>query len=237
MRLGSQTLIRRVDSDFVNLTPLAMHSGSPLPVMGTVADSVVCSSGPEIIQGVWVPLHDAEVYVNDHPVRTGGMQGNPDLALFLSHDLKNSFAPAVAGDVHLTSSHDGAFGRPFTSMMNGHASTDAAAIMSHLQKSPVPSYSPIDASSEAHPTVDLPLSSKEEEMFQELCVNLDWEPGVDTETPSTPVAPKEQIVSRSSSPEEESSSRRKIAEQPLRRSKRVANAVVASTRVKTRARR
>lgn len=228
MQLGSHTLVRRVDSDFVNLSPLARYSGSPLPVPGTVPDAIVCSTGPEMIQGLWVPLYAAQVYVNDHAVSY--MSSTSGIGLFLSQDLQSSFSQAV------TERRDGSFGRPFACMLpRKDIIPGATAIASQLQLhiDDPKTFDLIDVGET--PITDSPLSTTEERMFQELCVNLEWEQ-CETETPPYSIDLQEPVAPPPTNPPK-TASRRKSSEPPLRRSKRVADAASAVVKVKTRSRR
>lgn len=154
------------------------------------------------------------------------MSPTASIDIFLSQDLQSNFTQA------LTTNDDISFGRPFASMLPSKNIPGATAMACQLQAQvdDTKTFDPIDACET--PVVDSPLSSTEEEMFQELCINLEWEPCA-TETPSSPVDDREPSLPPPNPPK---TGRRKVSEPPLRRSKRVADAATA-VRVKTRSRR
>ncbi|KAF9451208.1 hypothetical protein P691DRAFT_787585 [Macrolepiota fuliginosa MF-IS2] len=126
MTLGPYLLLRRIDTDFVNLTPVVewCGKGRGYPVLSTVPNAVVVMRGwgSEKVCGVWVPLEVAQSYVKDLDTRLTGagkdglMEG---LSVFLSDELVERF-PSALKDFHRTNSSGRMlkqFGRRFESMV------------------------------------------------------------------------------------------------------------------------
>jgi hypothetical protein len=262
-KLGSQTLLRRIDTDFVNLTTILAHSGSPTPVVSTIPNAVVLNKGTDIIQGLWVPLSAAQVYIRDHPA--SAVKG---IDLFLSDKLAERF-PSALQDFVASSRKEGRlagqFGKGFGSMVQARELA-AAAVPSRSS----PNWEPppqLTLPSRAftgfqlnHVTLDdaqqVPLSPSEQEMFQALCVNLEWEKENSTpkttgsfSQPKSPCTPRRNSSQDTYSmdyddepltPIEDSPPRPEPVEvvssgntrsgKPLRRSMRVAHAATAKTR-------
>jgi hypothetical protein len=89
MTLGTHTLLRRLDTDFVNLSPIVAYSGAPYPVLSTIPNATVISRGSAAVAGTWVPLSAAQAYVRDHPV------ADNVLDVFLSDKLFERFPSAL----------------------------------------------------------------------------------------------------------------------------------------------
>ncbi|KAJ3564477.1 hypothetical protein NP233_g8267 [Leucocoprinus birnbaumii] len=142
MMLGPYLLLRRIDTDFVNLTPIVewCGKGRGYPVLSTVPNAVVVGRGwgSEKVVGVWVPLEVAQSYVKDLDTISAGaaeeekeksevMEG---LDVFLSDELVERF-PSALKDFHKTNSSGRMlkqFGRWFESMVTcAHAQATAAA--------------------------------------------------------------------------------------------------------------
>ncbi|KXN87752.1 hypothetical protein AN958_08228 [Leucoagaricus sp. SymC.cos] len=136
MMLGPFLLLRRIDTDFVNLTPIVewCGKGRGYPVLSTVPNAIVIGRGwgSEKILGVWVPLEVAQSYVRDLDTRStedGKSEGIDGLNVFLSDELVERF-PSALKDFHRTNSSGRMlkqFGRWFESMVTfAHAQANAA---------------------------------------------------------------------------------------------------------------
>ena len=95
MTLGSSLLLRRLDTDFVNISPIATHLGIPPPSPTLILNAVVITKGSPAVVGTWVPLSSAQTFVREHPL-PGGL-----LDVFLSDTLFERFPPALQ-DFHRT---------------------------------------------------------------------------------------------------------------------------------------
>ncbi|KAH7889748.1 hypothetical protein F5I97DRAFT_1924265 [Phlebopus sp. FC_14] len=235
--LGSTTLLRRIDTDFVNLTTILSHLSLPVPVPLPQACIVIAHPSPSIT-GIWAPLTVARVYINELP------EGTRDI--FLSDELVMRF-PTALQDFHKKSTPGrmlNQFGPYFGSSIPSHSSpqhsttkTDSAAIEKETAWEPSvdavsveepilpipPSYDLAFAAlrpfeSTEHSLAETPLSATEQEMFRALCVHPDWEAEKESD-----------IVDIEGEVGTEVSGRNKD-EMPLRRSKRVADAAAARSR-------
>ncbi|KAJ6546498.1 hypothetical protein DFH09DRAFT_1249058 [Mycena vulgaris] len=231
MTLGTFTLLRRLDTDFVNLSPIVTHSGAPYPVLSTIPNATVISRGSPAVAGTWVPLSAAQAYVRDHPL-PGGV-----LDVFLSDTLFERF-PSALQDFHKSSSSGrtlNQFGPHFGSTLQAtqlcsqseRREPDISSLLAPAFPAPP---SPRTPEVEAAPT-DQPLNSTEQEMFQELCITTDWDKDAASGL-SPPPSPLSDVPTDTDSadPPRERSGR------PLRRSKRVADAMIAA-QSRTRSRR
>ena len=86
MTLGSSPLLRRIDTDFVNISPIANYFSIPPP---PTPNAMVISKGSAVVLGTWVPLASAQAFVREHPL-PGGF-----LDIFLSDSLFERFPPAL----------------------------------------------------------------------------------------------------------------------------------------------
>lgn len=238
--LGSTLLLRRIDTDFVNLSTILSHLSlsppSPLP------DSCVNVSHPSLsIDGIWAPLSVARLYSSDLPEEVE--------SIFLSNNLVMRF-PTALQDFHQKSASGRSlnqFGPNFNASLcspgaghpldmsqrdDGRSAKEEVwegSIETVLEESLLaipPSVNlalaalhPPMSTAEVTPSPEIPLSPTEEEMFRTLCVHPDWETeeggmaGTRGKADTTPILhgpPRER---------------------PLRRSRRVANAVAARSRV------
>ncbi|KAJ7582812.1 hypothetical protein C8J56DRAFT_232175 [Mycena floridula] len=249
MKLGSQTLLRRIDTDFVNLTPIAAHLHSPCSSM--IKDSVIIDAGSDIVRGLWAPLAAAQIYVKDHRPLSPLAIDTAGLDIFLNVGLVDKFPVAVKEFIAGVKSKEAvdAFGKSFMSPVQVHELADQA------QVSAVSNQASRTTSEHSSPSLDLslqptPLSPGEQEIFQALCVTSHWEkdnasPGPSTrpdcrslsiittggcndamDTDDEPLTPLESspCSARSMSHELE----HVISTKPLRRSKRVADAAAAA---------
>ncbi|KAF8061528.1 hypothetical protein FPV67DRAFT_283807 [Lyophyllum atratum] len=247
MMLGSFQLLRRIDTDFVNLTPIVSYSAAPWPVLSTITNATTVTKGSPIVSGTWVPLSAAQAYARDHyPLRNG------PLNTFLSDTLFERF-PSALQDFHRSSTQGrmlGHFGPHFGSTLQAtqlcdtseaqgqrtaweEASTTSSAFALSLALS-LPDRTAEDA--------DLPLSATEQEIFRTLCDIPDWEKENSPPCSSmlaeqktgptgaqTHYAPPEHVPAPAADCDR--------SERPLRRSKRVADAMAAQTQTRTRSRR
>ncbi|KAJ7905312.1 hypothetical protein B0H14DRAFT_2659810 [Mycena olivaceomarginata] len=206
MTLRTQTLLRRLDTDFVNLSPIVAFSNTPYPVLSTIPNATVISRGSAAVKGTWVPLAAAQAYVRDHPLPDGVL----DLGQFGAH---------FGSTLQATQLCSGSSGSP--------PRREPDSII-HLHK----------ISNEDGEATE-PLSSTEQQMFRELCVTTDW----DKDSPATatqcdfeppPLSPLSDCPPDAEEPERE----RERSGRPLRRSKRVADAMIkAQSRTRSRPRR
>lgn len=135
MTLGPYLLLRRIDTDFVNLTPIVewCGKGRGYPVLSMVPNAVVIERGwgSDKVCGVWVPLEVAQSYVKDLDTcstNTGRDEAMEGLDVFLGDELVERF-PSALKDFHRTNSSGRMlkqFGRWFESMVTfAHAQTAA----------------------------------------------------------------------------------------------------------------
>jgi hypothetical protein len=246
MTLRTQTLLRRLDTDFVNLSPIVAFSNTPYPVLSTIPNATVISRGSAAVKGTWVPLAAAQAYVRDHPLPDGVLD------VFLSDALSERFPPALQAFAR-GSDGNGSVGRALGQFGAHFGSTlQATQLCSGSSGSPprrepdsiITSFlTPISVPQHKIPNEDgeatEPLSSTEQQMFRELCVTTDW----DKDSPATatqcdfeppPLSPLSDCPPDAEEPERE----RERSGRPLRRSKRVADAMIkAQSRTRSRPRR
>ncbi|KAJ7172663.1 hypothetical protein C8R46DRAFT_1086791 [Mycena filopes] len=226
MTLGSHTLLRRLDTDFVNLSPIVAYSGAPAPVLSTIPNATQISRGSTAIAGTWVPLVAARAYAQDHP-----LPGNP-LDVFLSDTLFERF-PTALQDFHKSSGS----GRTLNQFGPHFGSTLQATQLCSQSEPREPDTSPLPTPTLSSPSVvdagpaEQPLSSTEQQMFRELCVTTDWDKDTGSVGMSPPPSPLSDVPETETLPEPGRRSGR-----PLRRSKRVADAMIAA-KSRTRSRR
>ncbi|KAJ3526392.1 hypothetical protein NM688_g8267 [Phlebia brevispora] len=245
MVLGSSHIFRRIDTDFVNVTPILQFLGLPLPDPDKLASAVVVSRGDPLISGTWVDLETARSLVHDESL----------VKVFLSDELHKKF-PQALQDFHRTSQPGRSlkqFGPHFQSTAEANSNSDAKRENLHSFRVELPPrrrWAVEDHLLSVHPpfalraaamlasrpedaiTPETPLSPTEEEMFQTLCVDSDW----DTSAPSDTVTPAtEEAESRALEAPEPPlhKEREKERERPLRRSKRVASAAVLRSRTRS----
>ncbi|KAF5387113.1 hypothetical protein D9615_001865 [Tricholomella constricta] len=256
--LGSFQLLRRIDTDFVNLSPIVAYSGAPWPVLSTIPKATSVTKGSPVVSGTWVPLSAAQAYVRDHQ----RLQNGP-LKTFLSDNLFERF-PSALQDFHHSSKQGrmlGHFGPHFGSTLQatqlcGSAETQTLGKAWESREESAPpsgaftlsmALSSPDRSAEE---ADLPLSATEQEIFHALCDIPDWDK--ENSPPSSPMLVEQKIViavpGGAQSLDAESSTKQgqalvppapdsERADRPLRRSKRVADAIAAQTQTRTRSRR
>lgn len=267
MIFESSFFLRRIDTDFVHLTPIMQCFGLgslPAPVTPNVTEI----HGSAVISGVWVPLVEAQAFVREHPLHSGLLN------IFLS-DVLCEWFPSALQDLHKMSTP----GRAFNQFGPDFASTIEAArfypflkpILNRswktapapaLEEPAVPISSPSALDLLPTSTVDLefkdqPLSTTEQEIFHVFCSipDSDWD-NSGTTTPcqtsksEAPVVSAEEAESEVQCPDAVSvevppvkdvtpSPRTPVPERsnrPLRRSKRVADAIAARSRPRSRRR-
>ena len=225
---GSSTLLRRVDTDFVNASSISQVLSVAIP---TAPSAVVVTAGSSLVCGTWVPLSVAQDIAKDESA----------LTTFLSDDLRSLFPDALRTlqpAVGLQTTHPD-LGHQFESASEARRRSMTSHRLElpprefevswedHLSTHP-PFILATAALDEHRPTmedipasVETPLSPTEEEMFQVLCATSEWE--------TSPTDECTEAFSASASLPDITDS---FQERPLRRSKRVANA--AATRSRTR---
>lgn len=236
--LGSTLLLRRIDTDFVNLSTilsrLSLSPPSPLP------NVCVNVSHPSLsINGIWAPLSVARLYSHGLP------QGIE--SIFLSNDLVMRF-PTALQDFYQKSAPGRSlnqFGPNFNASLcspraerpldkpqcdHGESAgedTWEVSIGAGLEEPSLVTIPPSvnralaalhpPTSTEETASPEIPLSPTEQEIFRALCVHPDWEiEEVGTAGSGESVG----SVPKHSPPRE----------RPLRRSRRVADAVAARSR-------
>lgn len=211
--LGPHQLLRRFDTDFVNVTRVAECLGVP-PSFGPEVPRRELVEGCPPILGIWVPLNHAQELVRKQALV-------PDaLKAFLSNTLYEDFPSSIR---NLHRSHEylrslQQLGPPFRSMVERQPSL---SIGDTTAQTTLPSHEGA--------TLDTPLSVREEEIFQTLCACPDW----DAPSPG-PVAdpkPKERQAGEKRAPVVQRPSRT-TKTPPLRRSKRVAEALASRPRTR-----
>ena len=258
MMLGAFQLLRRIDTDFVNLSPIAAYSAAPLHP-STIPNATVVTKGSPEVCGTWVPLAAAQAYVREH-ISGKAAQG---LEVFLSETLVERF-PQALQDFHRSAVVRGLnqFGRHFNSTLQAadwevqtEGGASPAPYHQHAVSALASSYMPGLGAPEK--VVDAPLSATEQELFHELCVIPDWDKEnvaevveaedamvVDTQPPPptpklsivTPVVTISPIESPLTSPESPAFPTISTDSRPLRRSKRVASVLAAHHSSPSRAR-
>ncbi|KAF5365580.1 hypothetical protein D9758_003195 [Tetrapyrgos nigripes] len=248
--LGPHTLLRRIDTDFVNLSPILIYAQSPHPVLTTIPGATVITEGSLLVQGVWVPLPAARAYVRDHPLKHPRDAAAVDL--FFSDMLVERFPSALRQFVlserqgNLTGQFGKSFGEPERAASPAAIALSATSLTSrvrddasdihHQHVHQLSALAPLTLSPSLPPP---PLSATEERIFDELCVNLEWENDKpDLEYPATYSPPSSPLSSCPPSPElppvplpSHTCTESIETDKPLRRSKRVAD---KAARIRTR---
>ena len=219
--LGDQVVLRRIDTDYVNLTPILAYSKTPTPILSTIPSTNVITDCCSTVNGVWVPLEAAQAYIEDHPIPSTSTSPGA-LHLFLSDKLADRFPPALRDFVQSSrrTTVPGQFGKRFGSPQAKDLASQAALMV-------VPPIPPILEEEErpASSPYDGPLTETEKEIFQSICVNLEWE-----KDEPTPRLPTEEVVP-AGDPDVPKASCSEDS-RPLRRSRRVADAKAAKTRTR-----
>ena len=217
--LGLHQLLRRFDTDFVNLTRIAESLGASPPSLDQDLTGRDLVEGCASIFGIWVPLSCAQEYVRTQ------LFVPSELEAFLSNTLYEDFPSSIR---NLYRSHDHVrslrqLGPPFRSMVERQHSlsiddTTGKADMDIL----IPPFS--DGT-----TLNAPLSVKEAEIFQTLCACPDWD--APSPSPATDLKPEKQQAEGKRPRTAERPSRAADAP-PLRRSRRVAESLASRPRTR-----
>ncbi|KAG6813622.1 hypothetical protein H0H92_009239 [Tricholoma furcatifolium] len=287
MMLGSFQLLRRIDTDFVNLSTIVAYSGGSWPVLSTIPNAVQVTKGSVTVSGTWVPLPAAQAYVRDHHQQHAGHPGQGQnaqdgpLQTFLSDTLFEKF-PQALQDFHRSSVKGrmvGHFGPHFgstiqatrlcgASVSGGAGGMEAPHPQTWDEMQPVPATSSAfalsmsmsmsmgspdrnNSNSVSVEAEELPLSPSEQEMFHVLCGAPEWDK--ENSPPSSPVVPGPSMGALAAAaattntyatttniacepltpvPVPAKPAKAAVsseAERPLRRSKRVADAMAAQT--------
>lgn len=188
MSLGSSCIYRRIDTDFVNITPLVKFFDMTLPDASTIPGSHVVSKGSDVVRGTWLSLASAQAL----------FQNRDELRVFLSDDLHTRF-PQALQDFHSSNSRERSFvqfGPNFLSTAeakrkllgsfrmelparDGYGAEDgeSQSTWDHWLLSPTfASHQGTIPFTEPAMEPETPLSPTEEEMFHTLCTVSDWEP-------------------------------------------------------------
>jgi hypothetical protein len=188
--LGSHALLRRIDTDFVNLTPVMKYVHSP-QIMSAVPGATVVQKGKEEVRGLWVPVEAARRYVKDS-FSSRSSSTSPELVavldVFLSDTLVERFPTALREFVRTTRDKG-----PLIRQFGKNFGTDDIPVAPLNVEPPNPTLMAAAAAKERVlvddqppspsfsvglsmvPPVDIPLSATEEKIFDEFCVNLEWE--------------------------------------------------------------
>jgi hypothetical protein len=250
MTFGSSPLFRRIDTDFVNLSPIVAYLGI-LPT--SCPGAVVVNQGTAFICGTWVPLASAQSFVRQHPLP------NNLLDTFLSDLLFERF-PSALQDFHRSNAPGrllSQFGPHFRSTLGAKRHSQSilrneaevretdepweGGLMSHWEVedhllSTHPPFSLALAALRRSPEEDVvpetPLSPTEQEMFQTLCAMPDWEK--ENLVPPSTVRKEVPTSKHVEDGAENESASALVHDQPRRRSKRVANANAIASRTRAR---
>ncbi|KAG5639619.1 hypothetical protein H0H81_010821 [Sphagnurus paluster] len=260
MQLGAHLLLRRIDTDFVNLTPIVTLCGVAWPSLSTVPNATTVAKGSPRVAGTWVPLLAAQTFMHSLHGRKH-LQTLAALRIFLADNLVERF-PQALQDFHRASVQGrllGQFGPQFGSTLQATHLCGGTVSGEALRWQDVDtgmtscgafalSVSPSGSPERANEEVDLPLSATEQEIFRALCDNPEWDK--ENSPPSSPVFTKCNLTASSSlmdvdpaptiTPGPSTNTTLTTvdrADRPLRRSKRVADAIAAQTQTRTRSRR
>jgi hypothetical protein len=236
-------LLRRLDTDFVNLSRIAEYLGQPKASLESVSPVKDVAKGCPLILGKWVPLEKARNFVSGCSL----MQNVLDI--FLSGNLFEQFPPCVQvmHRTHQQLRSHCQFGPPFQSMVEDpHPQPwmdDTLEINTHWERvhwdddhliSVHPSLGtqsmeiPLPALEERS-VPEAPLSPTEQEIFRSFCGSPEW----DTPSPT--------VMEVASNSEKENEEIRPVEERTprggytrtLRRSKRVADAMASRSRTRS----
>jgi hypothetical protein len=271
MSIGSSRILRRVDTDFVNLTPIAFYLNATLSAVVALPSSTVINQGSFTICGAWAPLAEAKAFVQQHPSPGG------EFDVFLSNLLFERF-PSALQDFHRSNTRgrlSNRFGPPFQSTVEAKWRTP-----SHRQDVPLheaitpweqgmvshrdmeghllsvhPSLALVGLSIRGKPenkfSVEAPLSPSEQEIFQTLLDLSDWDAPTQASTNASITMTSDLDADAVTlmdleTEEEQDVEAKKVTktvhrrrrstgssrDRPLRRSKRVANAIAARSRTR-----
>lgn len=167
-KLGDMGVLRRIDTDWVNMSAIVAHGNTPYPKMSS---TVTVDQGPVSVIGTWVPLSTAQDYVRQHPCYQN------ELGVFLSDTLHERF-PSRLQDFHRANSatrQPNEFGPKFGSTPQATALCIQSDVLQSNAEWTLPSIARAKKAEEEKPVAELPLSAEEEEMFHGLCASPEWE--------------------------------------------------------------
>ena len=236
MTLGSSLILRRIDTDFVKVTPIFDFLGLELPPLSSILHAMNVNQGSYVVCGLWAPVSVVRQIFRDQPL----------VGIFLSDQLNERF-PSALQDFHRSNTQGRSlnqFGPHFRSTLEAKRESLSTFrlelppadlgrpwdkgmpspwdVEDHLLSVHPPfalasaAFATPPKSPESPRETETPLSPTEEEMFRTLCSSTDWEAS------ATQIAP---LV-------EEKPAIFVTRDRPLRRSKRVSTAT--STRSGTR---
>ena len=233
--LGSTLLLRRIDTDFVNLSTILSHLSLPPP--SPLPSACVNVPHPSLsIDGVWAPLSIARLYAHGLPKGIESIFLSDDLVMRFPTALQEFYQKSTSGrllnqfgpyfNASLSSPRaENSLHIPQLELDHGksakedvwEAPMEAGLVEEPLLAIPLAVAALVKSRSTEEVTIspEMPLSPTEQEMFRALCVHPDWETEEAGATGKVDTAPKP------SAPRE----------RPLRRSRRVADAVAARSRV------
>ena len=172
--LGAFQLLRRIDTDFVNLAPIVAFSGAAHPTY-TIAHATVVTKGSPEVSGTWVPLAGAQSYVREHL----SSEKAQILAVFLSEKLVERF-PTALQDFHKSTMARSLnqFGKHFASTLQAsHWETEVTRPRKFMTQqysahAPItPFLLGLSLAGDKHvEDQQAPLSATEQQLFHELCI-------------------------------------------------------------------
>ncbi|KAG5644991.1 hypothetical protein DXG03_007268 [Asterophora parasitica] len=222
MSLGPYQLLRRIDTDFVNISPIVAYTGSgndtPWPPSlnaHTVPNATTVTKGSPAVSGTWVPLRTAQAFVRDHhhlprpPTKKNNAQAQQTrkaLRTFLGDSLFERF-PSALKDFHRSSTQGrmlGHFGPHFGSTLQATQLCEARSERERSESVSVVSGNGIGGAASVGGSVgvsgeaeaeDTPLSATEQEIFRALCDIPDWDK--ENSPPSSPMLVEQKIAGTS----------------------------------------
>ncbi|KAL1748086.1 hypothetical protein HDZ31DRAFT_60620 [Schizophyllum fasciatum] len=176
-KLGDMGVLRRIDTDWVNMSAIVAHRNTPYPKMSS---TVTVDQGPVSAIGTWVPLVTAQEYVRQYPCY------QDELGVFLSDTLHERFPPSLQEYYRSSAATRRAdqFGPKFGSTPRATALCIQSDVLQSNGPWALPSLArPRKVEEDAQkPVTESPLSPEEEEMFHGLCASPEWE----VEKPASP---------------------------------------------------
>ncbi|KAF8892589.1 hypothetical protein BD779DRAFT_1509791 [Infundibulicybe gibba] len=231
MTLRGHTLLRRIDTDFVNLSAVQLCMTPNAGTNTHLPGAVTVPYGAPPVRGVWVPLSVARAAVRlDTP-------GAAALETFLAETLFERF-PSALKDFHRTSVDGrllGQFGAPFAAGEGAiGVGIGAGQVLGWMQEGQGESETLVPeawagehegkrSEGEAQGQDVPPLSATEEEMFRTLCDIPEWN------TASVSVEMEVEATAGEAGPSHAEKTEADQQPMALRRSKRVADAIAART--------
>ncbi|KAI0080585.1 hypothetical protein K474DRAFT_210981 [Panus rudis PR-1116 ss-1] len=245
MTLGSHMILRRIDTDYVNISPILDFLGLPHPSVD-IPHAVTVSQGSSVVCGSWVKVSAARELIRDQPL----------VGVFLSDDLAARFPPALH-DFHRSNTQGRSlsqFGPSFRSTIEAKRESNSSFKIELPSREPGTPWdrcgaSPWDVEDHllsVHPPfalatafqhaapvslpedelpVETPLSPTEEEIFHSLCSAPEWEP-----SPASVCVPAAETADSDVNQDTRLPPPRN---RPLRRSKRVADAAANRSRTRS----